>query len=272
MSESLASRLASVDRILADPPVVHPMDASATPTMGVWSTEATAYRFLAERCPPGTRSLETGSGLSTVLFAALQTDHICCTPGPEEAERILNYCVTHDLPTKGLRFELGSSHESLPRLHLAGTGIDLALIDGGHGFPLPVLDWFYAGGMLGAGGVVVIDDVALPAIATLLDFVERDPRWRRIDGSSKWVAFERTRSGSLAEDWTDQPFYVPRHKGFGDIARRLRGRVRSARQNRASTTRSRDDTASSPHRSAGPLRRTEPYAVEKAATERRESA
>jgi predicted O-methyltransferase YrrM len=226
MSGNLASRLASVDRILADPPVVHPMDWSASPRMGVWSTDEAAYRFLAKRCLPGTRTIETGSGLSTVLFAALGTDHICCTPGPEEKERILEYCKAHGLPTDGLRFELASSHESLPRLQRAGTRIDLALIDGGHGFPLPVLDWFYAGGMLEAGGVVVIDDVALPAVATLLDFVGRDPRWQRISGSTKWVAYERTTSGPLAEDWTVQPFYVPHNEGLGDVARRVRGRVR----------------------------------------------
>lgn len=225
MSGSLPDRLACVDRLLADPPVVHPMDSSATPTMGVWSTDEAAYRFIAERCPPRARTLETGSGLSTTLFAALGTDHICCTPGPEEAERIIDYCNAHELGVDGLHFELGSSHESLPRLQAIGVRIDLALIDGGHGFPLPVLDWFYAASMLDAGGMVLIDDIALPAVATLLDFVGRDPRWRRIGGSSKWVAYERTSGGPLAEDWTAQPFYAPHHEGLGDLARRARGRI-----------------------------------------------
>lgn len=226
MTGSLAGRLASVERLLADPPVVHPMDSSPTPQMGVWSTDRAAYRFLAERCPPGTRTIETGSGLSTVLFAALGTDHICCTPGPEEKDRILDYCKAHDLSVDGLRFELGSSHESLPRVQATGTEVDVALVDGGHGFPLPVIDWFYAGAMLGAGGVVVIDDVNLPAVRTLLAFVARDPRWRRVAGSPKWVAFERTGSGPLAEDWTGQPFYVVRPPGWRGFAQRVRGRIR----------------------------------------------
>lgn len=226
MSGSLASRLASVDRLLADPPVVHPMDTSATPQMGVWSTDEAAYRFLAERCPPGTRTIETGSGLSTVLFAALRTDHICCTPGLEEKDRILDYCKAHDLPVDGLRFELGSSHESLPRLQAAGTQVDVALVDGCHGFPLPIVDWFYVGAMLRDEGVMVIDDVELPAVRTLLAFVGRDPRWRRIAGSSKWVAFERTGSGPMVEDWTGQPFYVVRPPGLRAFAQRVRGKVR----------------------------------------------
>ncbi len=213
MPGSLASRLASVDRLLADPPA--------------------AYRFIAERCPPGTRTIETGSGLSTVLFAALETDHICCTPGPEERERVLEYCKAHELPTEGLRFELGSSHESLPRIQAAGTEVDLALIDGSHGFPLPVVDWFYSGAMLRTGGVVLVDDVNLPAVRTLLDFVDRDPRWRRLSDSPKWAAFERTGRGPLAEDWTAQPFYVHRPAGVRGLAQRVRGRIRRELAGRA---------------------------------------
>lgn len=224
MSGSLAGRLASVERILADPPVVHPLDSSATPLMGVWSTDEAAYRFIAEQCPPGTRTIETGSGVSTVLFAALQTDHICCTLMPDERERILQYCRAHGLPLDGLRFELGSSHESLPRVQAAGTEVDLALIDGSHGFPFPAIDWFYTGAMLRSGGVSVIDDVNLPAVQTLLDFVGRDPRWRRLVGSPKWAAFERAESGPLAEDWTAQSFYT-RSPVLAELFRRARGRI-----------------------------------------------
>src|SRR3546814_6989211 len=72
---------ATLDRILADPPIVHPMEGGADPRMGVWSTDEDCYRLIASRCPPGTRSLATGSGLSTVLLAALGAQHICCTAG-----------------------------------------------------------------------------------------------------------------------------------------------------------------------------------------------
>lgn len=204
------------------------MDFSASPTMGVWSTEAAAYRFMAERCPPGTRTIETGSGLSTVLFAALGTEHICCTPGREERQRILDHCTTRSLPCQRLRFELGSSHHSLPRLEAEGIRVDFGLVDGSHGFPLPIIDWFYMGSMMDAGGVVVIDDVDLPAVRTLLNFISRDPRWRRLDGSAKWAAFERSESGPLVEDWWAQPFHgwIHRPAGVAGFIRRGAGRAR----------------------------------------------
>ncbi len=158
-------RLAIVDRILADPPVVHPMEAAEQPRMGVWATEPSCYRFLAERCSPGTRTLETGSGLSTVLFAALGTDHICCTAGQEEADRVLEHCQTRGIPTDGVRFEVGSSHRTLPPLEASGAARDLVLIDGSHAFPLPAVDWFYGAALLGPGGVLVVDDLDAPGRA-----------------------------------------------------------------------------------------------------------
>lgn len=220
-------RLATVEQILADPPVVHPMAVGADgPQMGVWSTEPACYRFLAERCPPGTRTLETGSGLSTVLFAALGADHVCCTAGQEEADRVLAHCADRAIDATGLRFEVGSSHRTLPPLEAAGLERDLVLIDGSHAFPLPAVDWFYGAALLRAGGVLVVDDLNLPAVGVLVRFLDQDPRWRRLAGSSKWAAWERTRGGTLSEDWTEQPFYRSRRDALLTPWRRVVGKVR----------------------------------------------
>lgn len=226
VSEGTAGRLATVERILADPPVVHPMEASATPRMGVWATEPSCYRFLAEHCPPGTRTLETGSGLSTVLFAALGADHVCCTAGQEEADRVLEHCRSRGIDTAGLRFEVGSSHRTLPPLEAAGLERDLVLIDGSHAFPLPAVDWFFAGSMLGAGGILVVDDLQLPAVQVLVRFLDQDPRWVWRGGTTKWRAWARTRGGTLSEDWTEQPFYRSARDRLLAPGRRVAGKVR----------------------------------------------
>lgn len=229
-------RLAVVEQILDDPPVVHPMGvADGQARMGVWATEPSCYRFLAERCPPGTRTLETGSGLSTVLLAALGADHICCTAGREEADRVLEHCRTRGIDASGLRFEVGSSHHTLPPLEAAGTPRDIVLVDGSHAFPLPVIDWFYAAALLGSGGILVVDDLNLPAVGVLVRFLDRDPRWRSVAGSKKWRAWERTTTGTLSEDWTEQPFYrsptdtvlAPFRKVTGKLRHELAKRRRS---------------------------------------------
>jgi hypothetical protein len=216
--DDLAARLAVVDRVLADPPGVHPMGDGPDAPLGVWSTEPGCYRLLAEHCPPGARTLETGSGLSTVLFAALGADHICCTGGQEEADRMLEHCRSRGIPTDGLRFEVGASHRTLPPIEARGEERDVVLVDGGHGFPMPVVDWFYAASLLRAGGVLVLDDIALPAVRVVRRYLDQDPRWEAIGGSDKWRAWRRCSSGPLAEDWTAQPFYRTRR----DRARQLR--------------------------------------------------
>jgi hypothetical protein len=60
---------------------------------------------------------------------------------------------------------------------LAATPVDLFLIDGGHGYPLPQLDWFYGAHRLRAGGVLVLDDMQLWAPYQLDNFLLLDPRW-----------------------------------------------------------------------------------------------
>lgn len=217
-----AARRLVVERVLADPPAVHPLAAGPGAPIGVWATDPDCYRYLADRCPPGTRTLETGCGASTVCFAALGTDHTCVTPGEEEVARIRAHCAARAISLDGVRFEVGSSHEVLPRL--AGD-LDLVLVDGGHGFPLPILDWFYAGARLVAGGILVVDDLPLPAVVTLVRFLERDPRWAVRARTAKWAAFERLQGGPLAEDWTSQPFHAEHPRGLAPQLRRVRGRL-----------------------------------------------
>jgi hypothetical protein len=72
---------------------------------------------------------------------------------------------------------------------------------------MPVLDWFYAASRLRRGGIALVDDVQLPAVRALLQFLDPDPRWPVVARHEKWVAYERTTSGPLTEEWTEQPHY-----------------------------------------------------------------
>src|SRR4051812_7750680 len=185
MSAARSGSLDLVDRLIADPPAVHAMHVGDAATIGLWSTERACYRFIAEHTKAGDRTLETGSGLSTVLFAALGARHICVTPSRDEADRILEYCATHDIPTTDLDFRIGCSDDVLPHLD-ASSELDVVLIDGNHGFPTPMIDWYYAASRLRAGGVLVVDDVALPAVAHLCLFVDRDERFGSVARPNKW--------------------------------------------------------------------------------------
>ena len=175
--------------------------------MGVWSTDEECYRLLAAHVEPGTRTLETGCGMSTILFTALGADHVCCTPGAEERDRLLAHCDARGIDTARLSFRIDSSHISLPVLAGEGRCVDVFLVDGGHGYPLPIIDWFHGASMLRRGGLLVVDDANLPAVRALLRFIDRDPRWQPLQRTSKWAAYRRFSEGPLAEDWFEQPFH-----------------------------------------------------------------
>lgn len=211
-----------LERLLADPPRVHDMGGGALASLG---TERSCYELVAARCAPGHRTLETGLGLSTALFGALGTEHTCVTPSDAEVERLRRYCAEREICLDRVRFVVGPSADVLPGL--GRDPLDLVLVDGSHGFPVPVLDWYYAGGRLRRGGTLVVDDVDLPAVQVLTRFLEADPRWVRVGGTAKWFAYERRSEGSLAEEWIDQPFFrsagpPPLRRVASVIARRLR--------------------------------------------------
>jgi predicted O-methyltransferase YrrM len=239
----VSSRRALIGQLLADPPAVHfmsPEDFETGNQSGVWSTEESCYEFLADRCLPGTRTLETGSGISTVLFAAWGVDHRCVTPGDIEADAIRSYCRARGIPTDRITFDIAFSDTALPRLDHSEPPYDVVLIDGGHGFPAPIIDWYYGGGRLRRGGALVVDDIQLPAVRVLLDFLDRDPRWLQIRHTEKWVAYERQSEGPLGEDWFRQTFFTARaDRGWRPRIARIPRRVRAAlaRVKRAMLTR-----------------------------------
>jgi predicted O-methyltransferase YrrM len=69
----------------------------------------------------------------------------------------------------------------LPRLLAAGERFDFAYVDGWHSFDQALLEFFYINRMLDIGGVVVFDDVHLPGIQKVLDYVETYPCYQRLE-------------------------------------------------------------------------------------------
>ena len=74
-----------VDQLLMDRPAFH---ASGSACHGL-SNEA--LRFLHEHVNAESRTLETGNGMSTVLFAMARCHHTCISPIQSEVELIKQY-------------------------------------------------------------------------------------------------------------------------------------------------------------------------------------
>jgi predicted O-methyltransferase YrrM len=120
-------------------------------------------------------TLETGSGASTIVFAAAGTDHDAVTPNAGEESRVRTACEELGVSSERVSFRVGFSHDVLPTL--PPRPLDLVLLDGAHGFPYPVLDWWHVAPRLAVGGRILLDDAYMPPVAVVVDHVRASTAW-----------------------------------------------------------------------------------------------
>jgi hypothetical protein len=166
--------------------------------------------WLEETVRPGWATLETGAGASTLVIAAAGADHEVVTPDAGEEERIRAECADRGIASSGVRFLVGASHEVLPRW--APRPLDLVLIDGAHGFPYPILDWWYLAPHVKVGGVVLLDDAYLPAVSAIVEFVRASPAWELEEP----VSFRTARVRKVGDE--APPFEADAHAAHGKMS------------------------------------------------------
>jgi hypothetical protein len=175
---------------------------TSTPT--THSTDFECYRFIAEHVSEGSVTMETGLGFSTICLALLGCHHTAMFLDAAEEAPLRAWTDERGIDLHRVRFVIGPSDASLRQM--PEDPVDLFFIDGGHGYPLPQLDWFYGASRLPKGGVLVLDDLQLWGPRQLDQFLDLDPRWKRLERTLKWSAFRRMVSGSVAEDFDTQEF------------------------------------------------------------------
>jgi Methyltransferase domain len=164
MTGSLTSQLR------ADPPALHESGASCA------GLHWPALEWIERTVQPGWATLETGAGLSTIVFASRAASHEAVTPAGDETARIQDELHRRGIPADGVRFHVGTSDEVLPRWE--ARPLDLVLLDGAHGFPYPVLDWWYLAPHIEPGGLLLLDDAYMAGVSVLLDYLRSRPSWR----------------------------------------------------------------------------------------------
>jgi hypothetical protein len=154
-------------------------------------------------------TLETGCGQSTLACLQAGCIHEAITPSAEEIASILQVAEQRSLDLNLVRFHQGLSQDILP--HLKGhEDLDVAIIDGGHGFPLPGVDWLYMAPRLKVGGKMLIDDVDLWTGKILLDVLRREPGWHVNKILHGRTAIVTKIAPFVARDWRQQPTVVAR--------------------------------------------------------------
>jgi precorrin-6B methylase 2 len=196
-----------------------------------WGLAWAALAWLETNAHGDWSTLEIGAGASTIVLAAAGCEHEAITPDPVELRRIRESCRKLGIDSSRVRGLEGLSHEILSAW--TPRPLDLVLIDGAHGFPYPVLDWWYVAPHVKVGGHVLLDDAYLPAVGVIVDYVRQSPHWELAEA----VSFRTAHVIKLSPD--PMPFDADAHAAHGRMrfqylppGRRL---VASARQRLFST-------------------------------------
>jgi hypothetical protein len=167
-------------------------------------------RFLFDSVSEQSKTLETGSGISTLAFALRQTKHIAITPNADEVESIRTYAADNQISLDRVEFVIEPSERYLPRCK--AEDLDLVLIDGKHAFPWPIIDWFFTADKLKQNGIVVLDDLQMSSVSMLGDFLREDPRWQLERSFGRRTLVMKKISQSVHDvAWHMQPYITRRY-------------------------------------------------------------
>lgn len=172
-----------------------------------WSLHPAVLRWLVGHVRPGLRTLETGCGYSTVVFALWGCHHDVVSPFPEEHQCINEWCRMHDASVETVTYHAGPSQRVLPGLKPAP--LDLVLIDGDHAVPMPLIDYYYTADLLVQGGLLLVDDVQLRSVQQLCAFLDSEQeRWRFAEQIDRTRIYRKRVEGRVIEGmlWRQQPY------------------------------------------------------------------
>jgi predicted O-methyltransferase YrrM len=195
----------TLEKMLADRPEVHPRRDGSGRCIGMHSD---VLRAIARQISPGDVTLETGCGLSTLVFALSECAHTAIVPNPTHIEATRQSAISYQIPMSNVDFLEARSEEILPGMDMTEE-LDLILIDGGHAFPIPFIDWFYTSQRLKVGGLLVVDDIDLRTVNILYEFLSKQPEWQ-CSTIIRRTAFFRKIDELATDDvwdyWQRQPF------------------------------------------------------------------
>lgn len=168
------------------------------------ASTAALLDYLAEIVKPGFTTIETGGGWSTCVFSACGGKHICVNPDITANRLIREFLDSNGVQHGTLEFMDDVSDHALPLLG-KDIGIDVALIDGNHSFPIPVVDWHYIDPALKKGGMLLVDDTNVKSVSILCDYLSLEPSYKKVTDVGNTAVYEKVREGRVW-GWADQKY------------------------------------------------------------------
>jgi hypothetical protein len=193
-------------KVLKNPPKLH---EDGGRLISDWRIDDETCFELNRRLGPGLRTLETGGGLSTIIFAANRCRHTCIMPDEPVASRIRDYCHSVGIDTSTLTFVISKSADVVHEW--PHSEFDLILIDGCHGFPSIFVDFYYSTKALKTGGTLFLDDMHIFTCQMTARFMESDPGWS-VKLKTKRVVAGTKLVDTVDAEWSCQKFVTKQSK------------------------------------------------------------
>ena len=93
--------------------------------------------------------------------------------------------------------------------------LDFALLDGAHGYPFAHVEYFFVYPHIRPGGILVVDDIRIPAVYQLFDFLRYDDMFTLTQVIARNTAFFRRTDAPTTdpyrECWFKQKFNTKFH-------------------------------------------------------------
>ena len=120
-------------------------------------------------------SMETGSGKTTLLFSHLSESHTVFSLDSGTGS-VANVIDSPLFEAGAVEYIVGPTQRTLPGHGFAGP-VDVALLDGPHGYPFPDLEYFFVYPHIRSGGVLMLDDIHIPTIRRMFEILAADAMW-----------------------------------------------------------------------------------------------
>ena len=152
-------------------------------------------------------SAETGSGASTLLLSHVAEQHIAFTVDSGSGSLDNVKCSPLFCPQNVTIVE-GPTQLTLAHYKFTNP-LQFALIDGPHGYPFPDLEYYYLYPHIEPGATLVVDDIHIPTIHNMFDFLCADDMWKLEELVETTAFFTRTNAETFCptgDSWWTQKY------------------------------------------------------------------
>jgi len=182
-----------------------------------------SLRYISEILTKEDVTIETGGGWTTCVFASYAKKHICVNPDITANELVKRFLEEHDVSIGELVFLNETSDTGLPALDKS-CEFDVALIDGNHSFPIPILDWHYIDLHLKKGGIFLIDDSNIRSVKVLCEYLSMEKSYKRVIDIGNMVVYRKIEDNRVW-GWASQEFNKVKNKDSKSLLNTILNRL-----------------------------------------------